>query len=72
MIDVGEHREELLNIRNGEWSFQQIQDRALELDQDFQTAFDQTSLPDQPDFAVVDDFLIRARRSAVESNEKET
>ena len=66
MVDVSAHREELLNIRNGALSFIDVKSRALELDRQFQLAFDKTSLPDQPDYACVDAFLIRARRSALE------
>jgi uncharacterized protein len=36
-IDVGEHRQELLHIRNGELEFEQVTQRALKLDEQFQT-----------------------------------
>lgn len=64
-VEVGEHREELLNIRNGELSFEEVRDRALALDREFQAAFEKTSLPEQPDYERIDDFLIRARRAAI-------
>ena len=66
-IDVAEHREELLRIRNGGLSFEEVKRRALELDQRFQQAFEHTTLPEQPDYAQVDDFLIRARRRMVDA-----
>ena len=66
-VDVGEHRDELLNIRDGGLVFEEVRQRALKLDQQFQEAFEKTTLPDQPDFDRVDDFLIRARRRMVDA-----
>jgi hypothetical protein len=66
-VHVGRQRDELLAIRRGERSFEQVQRRALELEGEFQAAFERTSLPEQPDFARVDDFLCRARRSMVDA-----
>ena len=65
-VDVSEHREELLRIRSGELSFEQVKARALELDREFQEAFQSTQqLPDQPEYRQVDAFLVRARRRRV-------
>ena len=64
-VDVSHHREELLKIRNGEVDFETIRERACELDAVFAAAFDNSTLPDQPDFQRVDQFLIEARRSMV-------
>jgi len=66
-IDVAEHREELLHIRNGGMAFEEVKRRALELDEQFQQGFERTPLPEQPDYAQVDDFLIRARRRMVDA-----
>jgi predicted nucleotidyltransferase len=66
-IDVAEHREELLHIRNGGLVFEEVKRRALELDERFQQAFERTALPEQPDYDRVDDFLIRARRRMVDA-----
>jgi uncharacterized protein len=66
-IDVAEHRDELLHIRNDGLPFEEVKRRALELDERFQRAFERTSLPEQPDYARVDDFLIRARRRMVDA-----
>ena len=65
-IDVAEHREELLHIRNDGLPFEEVKQRALELDEQFQRAFEQTALPEQPDYRRVDDFLIRTRRRMVD------
>jgi predicted nucleotidyltransferase len=66
-IDVAEHREELLHIRNDNLPFEEVKQRALELDERFQQAFERTHLPEQPDYARVDEFLIRARRRMVDA-----
>ena len=66
-IDVAEHRDELLHIRNDDLPFEEVKRRAVELDERFQRAFEHTVLPEQPDYAKVDDFLIRARRRMVDA-----
>jgi hypothetical protein len=66
-IDVAEHREELLAIRSGALSFEQAKARALDLDRQFQEAFLQTKLPEQPDYRRVDEFLISAQRRMVDA-----
>jgi predicted nucleotidyltransferase len=65
LVDVGEHRDELLRIRRGELDFEAVRTRALELDQVFQEAFASTELPERPDYDRVNRFLIRARRRMV-------
>lgn len=65
-IDMAEHRDELLHIRKDSLPFEEVKRRALELDSQFQAAFERTSLPEQPDYAKVDDFLVRARRRMVD------
>jgi hypothetical protein len=66
-IDVGEHRAELLAVKSGALSFEQAGDRALALDRDFQEAYRQTTLPEQPDYRKVDEFLVWARRRMVDA-----
>lgn len=66
LIDVGEHRDELMRIRAGKLSFDQIRERAFELDGEFQQVFDHADLPEQPDFQMIDQFLINARKSAID------
>jgi len=62
---VGEYRDELLRIKSGVLSFEEVRTRALELDQVFQQAFTATSLPERPDYERVNRFLIHARRRMV-------
>ena len=63
MIDVSSHRDHLLRVREGKFSFEEVRQQALALDREFQVAFESTSLPEQPDFELVDQFLIEARLS---------
>ena len=66
MVDVSEFRSELLAVRNGQYDFEEVEAMAMELDKQFAEAFDTTTLPEQPDFETVDQFLIDARRSVVD------
>ena len=65
LVDVGEHRDELLAIRRGERSWDEVAARRAELDAEFRAAFDDSVLPELPDFDRVNEFLIQARASAV-------
>ncbi len=69
LVNVGDHRDELLRIRAGTLSFAEVRTRALELDQLFQRAFADTRLPERPDTDRVNRFLIRARRRMVHDPE---
>jgi hypothetical protein len=64
-VDVGEHRDELMAIRQGKVSFDEVQKRALDLDRQFQDAFARTTLPEKPDTDRANRFLIAARRRRV-------
>jgi predicted nucleotidyltransferase len=66
-VDVGDHRDELLCIRNDGLPFEEVKLRALELDERFQQAFARTKLPEQPDYERVDAFLVRARRRMIDA-----
>ncbi len=66
-IDLAEHRDELLAIKRGAWSFEQARAKALELDRQFQEAYRETRLPEQPDFRRANDLLIWARRRMVDA-----
>ncbi len=64
-VDVGPHRDELMAVRSGTWSLERILARATELEADLAEAARTTRLPEQPDTACVEAFLLRARRLAV-------
>jgi uncharacterized protein len=66
-IDVAEQRQELLAIKSGALSFEQAKAKALELDQQFQEAYRETKLPEQPDYRRADEFLMWARRRMVDA-----
>lgn len=66
LVDVGDQRNELLGIKGGGLSFEEVRTRALELDQLFQQAFAATRLPERPDYERVNRFLIHARRRMVD------
>lgn len=64
-VDVGEHREALLRVKRGEMSFDEADAWRARLHEQFDEARSKTSLPERPDYVRVNDFLIRARRSAL-------
>jgi len=64
-VEVREHREQLLAIKRGELPWQELEAWRLRLHGEFDRAFEGTALPDRPDYQWANDFLIRARRSAL-------
>lgn len=60
------HRDRLLAIKRGEVPWEEIEAWRLALHERFDEAFAATKLPDRPDYAWANDFLVRARRSAVQ------
>ncbi len=63
-IRVEDERERLLAIKRGEMPWDAVDRWRLELHRRFESAFTATTLPEQPDYRTINDFLIRARRSA--------
>lgn len=61
-VKIEGDRERLLAIRNGETSWDEVNNWRMELHNQFAAAFDQTTLPERPDYEWTNDFLIRARR----------
>ncbi|MBI4581455.1 MAG: nucleotidyltransferase domain-containing protein [Planctomycetes bacterium] len=64
-VRVDEHRERLLAIRDGAVDWDEVNAWRLELHKEFDAAFAATKLPEQPDYARVDAFLIKVRREQV-------
>ena len=56
-------RQELLGIKRGELTWEETDRLRLDLHARFDAAFASTSLPERPDYAAANDFLLRARRS---------
>jgi hypothetical protein len=63
---VTEHRERLLSIKRGEMPWPEVNAWRLALHQAFDAAYAASALPERPDSAAVDAFLIRARQAMVE------
>ena len=61
-VRVDEHRDELLAIRRGELSWDEVNARRLGLHKEFDAALAITKLPERPDYEKANAFLIRARR----------
>jgi uncharacterized protein len=62
MVDVSEHRESLLAIKQGRLTFQEIQEWRRQLEEQFNQAYEITSLPELPDVLKVNNFLLKARK----------
>lgn len=60
-VAVGEHREKLLAIRQGELDWPEIDGWRLELHRAFDAAYADTKLPERPDYARANALLIKAR-----------
>ncbi|MCE5200772.1 MAG: nucleotidyltransferase domain-containing protein [Armatimonadota bacterium] len=61
-VSVEEHRDRLLAIRRGEVPWEEIDAWRLELHKEFDAAYEKTSLPERPDYAGANEFLIKARK----------
>jgi hypothetical protein len=64
-VKVEQHRDRLLALRAGALPWDEVDAWRIHLHQEFDRAFATTSLPDRPDYARVNDYLIKARRSMV-------
>ena len=56
-----QHRDDLLEIRAGVWPWDRVDRWRQGLHERFEAAFTSTTLPDRPDYATVNDYLVRAR-----------
>ncbi|HEX8391516.1 MAG TPA: nucleotidyltransferase domain-containing protein [Longimicrobium sp.] len=61
-----EHRAPLLDIRAGSAQWDEVNQWRLALHREFDAAYASTTLPEAPDYAWANDYLVRARRAAVE------
>jgi uncharacterized protein len=64
-VRVDAHRDQLLAIRLGEVPWDDVEKWRLALHQEFNAAFEVTTLPERPDYERANAFLIRARRRAL-------
>lgn len=65
-VHVGARRDELLAIKRGEVGWDDVNRRRLALHEEFDRALRATKLPERPDYAAADAYLVHARRSALE------
>lgn len=66
-VKIESYRSELLAIRRGEVSWQEVNQWRLSLHSLFSQVFMETKLPELPNYAKANDFLIQARRSVVDA-----
>jgi len=64
-VQVGDHREALLKIKAGEMPWDEIESWRLGLHKQFERAFEETTLPERPDYERANEYLIKARRLAM-------
>jgi uncharacterized protein len=65
-VRVSEHRDRLMSIRNGEITWDAVNEWRLQLHTRFDRAFETTPLPERPDYEWANGFLINARKRVVE------
>jgi hypothetical protein len=66
-IRVSAFRDELPAIRRGEMPWEESEAWQLRLHTKFDQALKETSLPERPDYERANDFLVRARRAAIDT-----
>lgn len=67
-VTVGEYRDRLLAIKSGETAWDEVEAWRLGLHKEFNAAFEHTALPERPDYVRVNEFLVKARRLAMEKS----
>jgi predicted nucleotidyltransferase len=61
-VRLDEHRDALLTIKRGEQPWPEVNAWRLRLHKEFDEAFASTHLPERPDYAWANEFLLKARR----------
>ncbi len=64
-VQVGDHREMLLRIKSGAVSWNEVETWRRDLHKQFDRAFEETMLPEKPDYHRANDYLVKARRLAM-------
>jgi predicted nucleotidyltransferase len=64
-VRVEEHRDQLLAIKKGEIPWEDTEKWRLSLHKEIDQAFQETKLPERPDYERANEFLVRARRAAM-------
>jgi uncharacterized protein len=68
-IRVEDYRDRLMAIKQGEMPWDDVERWRLSLHHDFDKSFEETTLPERPDYERANEFLIKARRSAFGEDE---
>ena len=64
-VQVGDHRQALLKIKAGELPWDEVESWRLDLHKQFDRAFEETRLPERPDYERANEYLVKARRLAI-------
>ena len=64
-VRVGDHREALLQIKAGQMPWDEVEAWRLDLHKQFERAFEETALPERPDYEQANEYLVKARRLAM-------
>ncbi len=67
-VRVEEHRERLLAVKRGEMPWEDVDQWRRSLHEEFDEAFQHTSLPERPDYEKANRFLVKVRRWAAEAD----
>jgi hypothetical protein len=67
-VDVGEHRERLFAIKREELPWDEVEAWRMDLHRKFDRALEESCLPERPDYERANEYLVRARRAAMEEN----
>lgn len=67
-VRVEAHRDRLLAVKRGELPWAEVDTWRKELHRDFESALAETTLPERPDYAGANRFLMKARREMVAQN----
>jgi len=65
-VNVESHRELLLAIRNEQLPFEEVEQLRQKLHHELDQAYSTTALPERPDYDAANEFLLKARRLALE------
>jgi hypothetical protein len=65
-VRIDQYRERLLSVKRGEMPWEEVDRWRRELHEDFDRAFQETKLPERPDYDEANRFLIKVRRWAAE------
>jgi hypothetical protein len=64
-VRVETHRERLLSVKRGKLPWTEVDEWRKELHRDFESALEETKLPERPDYEKANEFLVLARRQMV-------